>query len=201
MELNTQNPHRYAADSEVVLLALNGNMQAFDTIVREYRETVFRVAMRIVKNEEEAEDVTQDAFMNAYRKLDTFKGDSALSSWIYRIAVNTALMRLRKKKRLAEVSYEGLQSPDAVDFLWSETDGKSDRGDEIAESKELRGQIAIAIAELEPKYKNVFVAKEVEGLSLQEIADEMDLSIPAVKSRLHRARLSLRVSLERYVEG
>jgi RNA polymerase sigma-70 factor (ECF subfamily) len=201
MELNTQNPHRYAADSEVVMLALNGNMQAFDTIVREYRETVFRVAMRIVKNEEEAEDVTQDAFMNAYRKLDTFKGDSALSSWIYRIAVNTALMRLRKKKRLAEISYEGLQSTDAVDFLWNEADHKVDRGDDIAESKELRGQIAMAIEELEPKYKDVFVAKEVDGLSLQEIADEMDLSIPAVKSRLHRARLSLRVSLERYVEG
>src|SRR5690606_26503781 len=111
------------------------------------------------------------------------------------------LMRLRKKKRLAEVSYEGLQSPDAVDFLWGDADRKSERGDDIAQSKELRGQIAMAIEGLEPKYKNVFVAKEVEGLSLQEIADEMDLSIPAVKSRLHRARLSLRVSLERYVEG
>jgi len=202
METNTtQTPHRYAADSEIVVRTLNGDMEAFDTIVREYRDTVFRVAMRIVKNEEEAQDVTQDAFMNAYRKLDTFKGDAALSSWIYRIAVNTALMRLRKKKRRAEVSMESLPISDSMDYVWSDLSAQTSRGDEVAENKELRKKISEAVNELEAKYKDVFVAKEIDGMSLQEIAEEMDLSVPAVKSRLHRARLSLRVSLERYVEA
>ncbi|QED28873.1 sigma-70 family RNA polymerase sigma factor [Microvenator marinus] len=204
--MNTTTTHemtpaqRFAADSDIVQRTLKGDAAAFDQIVREYRETVFRVAMRIVKNEEEAQDVTQDAFMNAYRKLDSFKGDAALSSWIYRIAVNTALMRLRKKKRRAEVSMEGLPISDEMDFVWTDLSAHNVRGDEAAENKELRGKIAAAVEELEPKYKDVFVAKELDGLSLQEIADEMDLSVPAVKSRLHRARLSLRVSLERYVE-
>lgn len=204
--MNTTTTHemtpaqRFAADSDIVQRTLKGDAAAFDQIVREYRETVFRVAMRIVKNEEEAQDVTQDAFMNAYRKLDSFKGDAALSSWIYRIAVNTALMRLRKKKRRAEVSMEGLPISDEMDFVWTDLSAHNLRGDEAAENKELRGKIAAAVEELEPKYKDVFVAKELDGLSLQEIADEMDLSVPAVKSRLHRARLSLRVSLERYVE-
>src|SRR5690554_3103432 len=197
--MNTTTTHemtpaqRFAADSDIVQRTLKGDAAAFDQIVREYRETVFRVAMRIVKNEEEAQDVTQDAFMNAYRKLDSFKGDAALSSWIYRIAVNTALMRLRKKKRRAEVSMEGLPISDEMDFVWTDLSAHNVRGDEAAENKELRGKIAAAVEELEPKYKDVFVAKELDGLSLQEIADEMDLSVPAVKSRLHRDRKSTRL--------
>ena len=162
------------------------------------QDMVFRVAMRFMKNEVEAQDVAQDAFLNAFRKLDSFKGNSALSSWLYRVTANTALMRLRKKRRRGEVALEGLiptqeTSQYTLQFSWQE------RGDEEVEKKELRQKINEAVEELEPKYQDIFVLKEVEGLSLQEIAETHSLSVPAVKSRLHRARLSLRASLEKYV--
>jgi len=201
VENNTETPNPdYAQDAILVQRTLDGDYAAFEEIVRQHQETVFRVAMRFVKDETEAQDVTQDAFLNAFRKIHTFKGNAALGSWLYRIAVNTSLMRLRKKRRRSEIALENVHphqssEGDLLEFrsVWHE------RGDEQAEKKELRGKIQEAVDGLAPKYQNVFVMKEFDGLSLEEIGDELTLSIPAVKSRLHRARLHLRASLEPYV--
>ncbi len=193
----------YSHDAALVQRTLSGDLDAFDTIVREHRETVFRVAMRFVKNETEAEDVVQDTFMNAFRKLDSFKGDAALGSWLYRIGVNTSLMRLRKKKRRSEVSMESMTTAgERPTSHFEDTRApRPMRADEVAQNNELRAKIMEAIDELEPKYQTVFMAKEFEGMSLEEIGESMDLSVPAVKSRLHRARLHMRATLERYVEA
>ncbi|MEZ4460258.1 MAG: sigma-70 family RNA polymerase sigma factor [bacterium] len=204
--MNTQIQDKaelYARDAELVRRTLAGDLDAFDVIVREQRDTVYRVAMRFVKNDSEADDVVQDTFMNAFRKLDSFKGDAALGSWLYRIGVNTSLMRLRKKKRRSEVSMEAMTVAGELPMATFD-DARSARplrGDEAVEKNELREKIMEAVEELEPKYQNVFVLKEFEGLSLEEIGESMSLSVPAVKSRLHRARLHMRATLERYVEG
>jgi RNA polymerase sigma-70 factor, ECF subfamily len=132
--------------------------------------------------------------------LDSFEGDAKFSSWLYRVVVNAALMRLRKLKRRQEVELdEGATDgigPSADDSLPS----WRSRADEAAENQELRQRIIAAIDELEPKYQAVFVLKEIEGMSLEEIADVLDLSIPAVKTRLHRARLHLRATLAAYLD-
>lgn len=202
IEIAESPEHPYHSDAELVRRSVEGDMQAFDEIMREHQETVFRVALRFVKNETEAQDVAQDALLNVYRKLHTFKGNSALGSWIYRIAVNTALMRLRKKKRRSEVALENVAPDEEHETEYQEFRSMwHQRGDEAAENKELRKKIAEAVEELEPKYQTVFTLKEFEDMSLQEIADELDLSVPAVKSRLHRARLHLRTILTRYLEG
>ena len=199
-EMTEENP--YYADAVLVRRSIGGEIAAFEEIVKAHQETVFRVAMRFVKNEVEAQDVTQDTFLNVFRKLHTFKGNSALGSWIYRVAVNTSLMRLRKKRRRSEVALENV-SP-AEEHQVENHDLRSAwhvRGDEVAETNELRAKIVEAVELLEPKYQSVFVLKEFDGLSLQEIAQDLDLSVPAVKSRLHRARLHLRATLEGYVNG
>lgn len=202
-QLQDEKELNYSRDAELVERTLNGDLDAFDTIVREHRDSIYRVALRFVKNDSEADDVVQDTFMNAFRKLESFKGDAALGSWLYRIGVNTSLMRLRKKKRRSEVSMEAMTAAgDRPTSIYEDANStRPMQGDEAAENKELRAKIMEAIRELEPKYHDVFVLKEFEGMSLEEIGDSMDLSVPAVKSRLHRARLHMRATLERYVDG
>ena len=187
-------------DLELVERSLDGEYEAFETLVRRYQEKAYRLAWGMVKDDSDAADVVQDAFLNIYRKLDSFNADAAFSSWMYRIVVNTALMRLRKKKRRSEVALDDL----GPSFLESGHHAGTVsewrvRADEAAENKELRQKIVEAIDELEPMYQTVFLLRETEGLSLKEIADVLDLSVPAVKSRLHRARLYLRATLEPYL--
>lgn len=189
-------------DRELVDLAVGGDYAAFEEIVTRYEDKAYRLAWSLVKDDDLAADVVQDAFLNVYRKLDSFKGDSRFSSWIYRVIVNAGLMKLRKKKRQSEVALDALGPTFLDDGHHATTVSQwSVRGDEAALNKELREQIVAAVDELEPKYQTVFLLKEVEGLSLEEIGEVMELSVPAVKSRLHRARLFLRASLERYLTG
>ncbi len=189
-------------DRRLVDLATDGDYDAFEKIVERYQEKAYRLAWSMVKDDDLAADVVQDAFLNVYRKLDTFKGDSKFSSWIYRVIVNAALMKLRKQRRRSEVQLEALGPTFLDDGRHATTIAPwRTRADDAALDKELREHIVAAVDELEPKYQTVFVLKEVEGLSLAEIGEIMDLSIPAVKSRLHRARLFLRATLEPYLAG
>lgn len=189
-------------DLELVGLALDGDYDAFDELVRRYEDKAYRLAWSFMKDDAEAADVVQDAFLNVYRKLDSFKGNSRFSSWIYRVIVNAALMKLRKHKRRSEVDLESL-GPSFLDDGHHANDVPQwrVRADKAALNRELRERILEAVDELEPKYQSVFLLKEIEGLSLQEVGEVMDLSVPAVKSRLHRARLFLRATLEPYVTG
>lgn len=200
LEIAETPDHPYAEDALLVKRSIEGDTDAFDQIMREHQDTVYRVALRFLKNEIEAQDVAQDALLNVYRKLHTFKGNSALGSWIYRVAVNTALMRLRKKKRRSEVALDNVAPSEEHETEYQDLRSMwHRRGDEVAENRELRRKIMEAVELLEPKYQAVFALKEFDGLSLKEISDELDISVPAVKSRLHRARLTLRASLERYL--
>jgi RNA polymerase sigma-70 factor (ECF subfamily) len=187
-------------DEALVELAQDGAYAAYEELVRRYQDKAYRLAWSMVKNESDANDVVQEAFLNMYRKLDTFEGNSQFGSWIYRVIVNAALMKLRKQKRRSEVSIDDDETEFREDdyYVMSAPEWRV-RADEAAENAELRERIIEAVDELEPKYETVFLLKEVEGLSLKEIADVLDLTVAAVKSRLHRARLYLRATLERYM--
>lgn len=187
-------------DESLVELAQAGDYAAYEEIVRRYQEKAFRLAFSLTKNDAEAQDVVQEAFLNVYRKLDSFKGDSKFGSWMYRVVANAGLMRLRKRRRLGEVSVdnESFELPEE-EYYDGATPQWRVRADEAVENLELREKIIEAVDELPPKYQTVFVLKEVEGLKLEEIAEVLDLSVGGVKSRLHRARLHLRATLAPYL--
>lgn len=188
------------SDAELVEMANEGRWPAFEMLVERYQDQFFRLACGYFDNEADAQDVVQLAFLKIHRHLEGFRGDAQFKNWAYRIVINTALSRLRKQKRRGEVALETSMpavehdsEPVATLASWGR------RADEVAENRELRRHIIDAISQLESKYKSVFLLYEVEGLSIEEITEVVDLSVPGVKSRLHRARLFLRATLERYL--
>jgi len=184
-------------DMALVERVRGGDLKAFDELVRKYDRQVFRIAQHITQNREDAEDVVQDAFLKAYEKLDQFQGNAKFYTWLVRIAVNESLMRLRKRRRGKMVSIdedieteEGSVPRDLAD--WAPDPERNYSQSELAEilRKTIQG--------LPQGFRIVFVLRDVEGLSTEETAETLGLSIPAVKSRLLRARLQLRERLSRY---
>ena len=165
----------------------------FDTLVEEQTGFVYNVAYRMMGNPHDAEDVVQDAFLSAYRAWDRFRGESRPSTWLYRITVNAALMRLRKNRKGAQVTQVGLDDVEIVD--WSQV---PERG---AANSELRDRLLEGIGLLPPDLKAAVVMRDVEGLSNAEAAGALDISVSALKSRLHRARVILRKHLFGYLDN
>ena len=187
-------------DEELVRRAVDGDYDAFEKLVERYQDRAYRLAFSLVKDESVAQDVIQEAFLNTYRKLHTYSGDARFGSWIYRVVVNAALMRIRKEDRRVEIGIEDVgPSVTEEEGAFAEPPSWRIQADEAAENMELREQILAAIDELKPKYQAAFLLREVEGLSIKEIADVLDLSEGAVKTRLHRARLHLQATLEPYL--
>lgn len=189
----------HLTDEVLVELALGGDTCSFEELVRRYSDQFMRLARSVVKTEAEAQDVVQTAFMNMFHKLDTFQTGSSFRSWAYRVVMNSGLMRLRKRRTRSEVDLERAHPASLSDgdpFDLSVAPSWRVRADKELERKQLRALIDVAVAELPPKYKIVFELREFESMSLQEIGEQLDLSIPAVKSRLHRARLHMRATLE-----
>ena len=184
-------------DLDLVDRVRAGDVAAYDELVRKYERQVFRIAQHITQNREDAEDVMQDAFVKAFEKLDQFQGNSKFYTWLVRIAVNESLMRLRKRRTGRMVSIdEDLQTEEGSvprDFAdWAPDPEQNYNQSELAEilRKTIQG--------LPPGFRVVFVLRDVDGLSTEETAQTLGLSIPAVKSRLLRARLQLRERLSRY---
>ena len=188
-------------EDEVLLESLRkGTLGAVDELLRLYQGKIFNLAMSILKNESDAEEATQDVFMTVIRKVDTFQGNSAFYSWIYRICVNTCLMRLRGKRRNETVSIEEFMPVFTDEGMHaSPMDDWSKEVERDALNEELGQMIRKFTEELSEKYRVVFVLSDVEGLSNEETAKILGLTVPAIKSRLHRARLYLREQLSRYL--
>ena len=183
----------------LVQAAKRGEVAAFEDLVRRYDRNVFRIAQHITQNREDAEDVVQDAFLKAYENLDQFQGQSKFYTWLVRIAVNEALMKLRKRRPERMVSLdEEVKTED--DALPREVADWSPNPEQQYTQAELRDILSRTIQGLPPGFRTVFVLRDVEGLSTEETAEALDLSIPAVKSRLLRARLQLRERLSRYFQ-
>jgi RNA polymerase sigma-70 factor, ECF subfamily len=185
------------ADTVLVEQFKRGSLEAFEEIMQRYESKVFNMAMRFTRNQEDAEEVLQDVFSTLYRKVDGFQGKSAFSSWLYRIVVNAAFMKLRKRKQNQTISIEDL-APAIKQYCLDCDAMVSSRSDSLSMNRELRDIIQNAINRLPEQYRAVFVLRDVDGMSNQEVGDVLGLSIPAVKSRLHRSRLMLRKKLQRH---
>ena len=191
---------RSLEDAALVERVVDGDSQAFEVLVCRYGRKLYRLALGVVENEADAQDVMQKALVKIHDKLETLRDPSSFSSWAYRVVKNTALMKIRKQKRNSEIGFGDLGPgrDDERHFESTDPDWRH-RGEEAAEARELREELARAVDELEPKYQSAFLLYEFEGLNLEEIGELLDLSPAGVKSRLHRARLYLRATLERYV--
>lgn len=186
-------------DTDQALLARlrAGDKSACAECVERHANGVYRLALRLLRDDAEAEDVVQETFLSAFKAINSFDGRSKLSTWLYRIAYNAALMRLRRSRPLTvsvddpELSDDGFETPRQL-FDWCclpEQDFETD---------EARAQLEEAIQELPEKLRAVFVLRELEGLSTEETAQALGVSAEAVKTRLHRARLRLRERLSAY---
>jgi RNA polymerase sigma-70 factor (ECF subfamily) len=196
-----QNKLAEAAGEERALVqaAKRGDDSAFEELVRRYDRNVFRIAQHITQNREDAEDVVQEAFLKAYGNLARFQEQSKFYTWLVRIAVNEALMKLRRRKPERSVSLdEEIRSED--DSLPREIADWSPNPEQQYTQAELREILSKTIQGLPPGFRTVFVLRDVEGLSTEETAAALELSVPAVKSRLLRARLQLRERLSRYFQ-
>jgi RNA polymerase sigma-70 factor (ECF subfamily) len=184
-------------ESTLVARTREGDARAFTDLVRRYEGKIFRLAQHITQNREDAEDVLQETFLKAYEHLDQFQGNSKFYTWIVRIAVNQALMKLRKRRSDKAVSID--ESIDTgEDTVAREIAAWDPNPEERYSREELQAILTAAIDSLAPPYRAVFVLRDMEELSTEETADALALSIPAVKSRLLRARLQLRDKLTRF---
>ena len=190
----------HGTDDELVAHCLRGRREAFSELVKRYDRNVFRIAQHITHNEEDAQDVVQEAFLKAYTNLAQFQGNSKFYTWLVRIAVNEALMKLRRRRSDKTVSIdedveteEGSMPREVADW--------SPNPEQLYGTSELGDILKKTIQGLPPGFRTVFVLRDVEGLSTEETAEMLGLSIPAVKSRLLRARLQLRERLAKYFKS
>jgi len=181
-------------EAGLVAQARLGDSGAFNELAERYQRNIFRLAQNITQNREDAEDVLQEAFLKAYEHLPDFHGDSKFYTWIVRIAVNEALMKLRKRKWDKTV---WLDEPvdTGEDAIAREIAVWEDNPEQRYSKEELHDILDKAVNGLAPPYRTVFVLRDMEGLSTEETAEALELSVPAVKSRLLRARLQLRDKL------
>jgi len=181
------------SDEELVKKAQADDERAFGELIGRYESKVYSLALKMLRNPEDAEDVLQETFLRAYRGIKSFQGNSTFSTWIYRITANSALMRLRKKQ-LPMVSIDDADEREApiniADWAPSPVEQLLSQETQVAMNE--------AIDALPPEFRQVFVLRDIDELSNAEVADILDLSVAAVKSRLHRARLKVRNRLATY---
>jgi RNA polymerase sigma-70 factor, ECF subfamily len=183
-------------EAALVARAKAGDSDAFSELVSHYDRRVFRMAKQITQNDEDAEDVLQETFLKAYSHLDDFQGNSKFYTWLVRIAVNEALMKLRKRRSDKTVP---LDDPiDTGEDVVAREIAVWEENPEDTYSREELGKILDdAVQSLKPAYRTVFILRDIEEMSIEETAETLSLSISAVKSRLLRARLQLREKLTR----
>jgi RNA polymerase sigma-70 factor (ECF subfamily) len=203
--LSTPNPHRLASkiaredEHLLVAAAKSGDVKAFEELVSRYERKIFRLTMNITGNREDAEDAMQEAFLKSYSHLKSFQGDSRFYTWLVRIAANEALMRLRKR-RPNQFSLDEPVAGEDDDLMPRELRDWGPGPEQRFAQTEMREILSSVIQELEPDYRTVFVLRDIEELSTEDTASALGISVPAVKSRLLRARLKLRQKLNRYFQ-
>jgi RNA polymerase sigma-70 factor, ECF subfamily len=202
--LSTPNPHRLASkvaredEHLLVAAAKKGDAAAFEELVSRYESKIFRLTMNITRNREDAEDAMQDAFLKSYSHLKNFQGDSRFYTWLVRIAANEALMRLRKRRPNQFSLDEPVEGDE--DLMPRELQDWGPSPEQRFAQTEMRQILSGVIDEREPDYRTVFALRDIEELSTEDTAATLGISVPAVKSRLLRARLKLRQKLDRYFQ-
>lgn len=193
VETREGESHRDDTDEQLVRKSQSDDERAFGELVSRYESKVYSLALKMLRNPEDAEDVLQDTFLRAYRGIKSFKGNSTFSTWIYRITANSALMRLRKRQ-LPTVSIDDADEREAPINIADWAPGPVEQ----MLNQETQAAMTEAIDALPPEFRQVFVLRDIEELSNAEVAEILDLSVAAVKSRLHRARLKVRNRLATY---
>ncbi len=179
------------SETEIIEKAQSGDKRALSDLIKSYEKTVYNFSFKICRDKEKAENIMQETFLSMVKSLHQFDGKSKLSTWLYRIVANHCLMQARKNKNRNYVSIDDEDGlfDDSHIADWKEIPSKS------VENIELKNILDTAITKLSPEYRMVFLMRDVEGLSTEETAKATELSVPAVKSRLHRARAFLRNEL------
>ena len=191
------DPSEIFDEGDLISRAKAGDDTAFTELLIRYERKIYRLAKNITQNDEDAEDVMQEAFLKAYSHLDNFQGNSKFYTWIVRIAVNESLMKLRKRKSDKLVSLDE-QVDTGEDMVPREIAVWEDNPEAQYSQEEMRGILDKSVESLAPIFRSVFVLRDIEDLSTEETAEALGISIPAVKSRLLRARLQLREKLTRF---
>ncbi|MFN2467974.1 MAG: RNA polymerase sigma factor [Gaiellaceae bacterium] len=183
--------HAARDDATLLARAKGGDVEAFAELVRQHEHRVRAVLYRLLDDERDVEEATQDAFVQAWRNLDRFRGDAAVFTWLYRIAVNEALARLRRRRvPLAELA--------DVEQSESRAGEAASEPERAAEAGELKAVLARSVRALPLEYRAPLVLRDLVGLSNPEVADVLEISVAAAKSRIHRARMQVREELERW---
>jgi RNA polymerase sigma-70 factor (ECF subfamily) len=188
-------------DEQLLARLRSGDAAAYEALVRMWGPPLLTVARRFLHQEQDSQDAVQETFLSAFRALDRFQGEARLGTWLYRIAVNVCLMKLRSRRRRPELAIEDL-------LPRFHNDGHRDLAvlhpsglDLAVDQREVRQQVRQAIEALPDSYREVLILRDIEQLSTEETALQLEIGEGAVKTRLHRARLALRELLVPYVQG
>lgn len=179
-------------DQRLIEAALGGQSQAFGQLVLRYQDRLFNTLVHVTGNAEDAQDVAQDAFVQAYLKLNTFQQTAGFYTWLYRIAFNLAISRHRRRRPTASVD----QMREQTGLEPTSDDAPS----QPLEQRERVDQVQAALAQLSDEHRTILVLREIDGLDYQAIAETLDLEVGTVRSRLFRARMQLREQLKEVVE-
>jgi RNA polymerase sigma-70 factor (ECF subfamily) len=186
-------------DTELVKGVMNGEESCFVELVEKYGSKVFNLAMRITRNQEDAEDVLQEVFITVFKKLESFQHKAQFSSWLYRVAMNSSFMKIRSRNRRRTVSIEDVEP--TIKHNWVGTRTEMYDVDFMSSRHELRAAIEAAVEKLPEDYRAIFILRDIDGLSNEAVGKVLQLSVPAVKSRLHRSRLMMRQELKEHYDA
>jgi len=181
-------------ESQLVKLALKGDQAAFAELVELYQEKLYHMAYRMLNNRQEAEDVVQDTFLRVYNNLERYDDTMKFSTWIYRIATNLCIDRLRKRKPVYSLDAESTEYEGLDGYSMIPSDNRTPESELLL--SETQRIIHQAIDTLPPKYKTVMILRYIHELSLQEVGDILDMPVTTIKTRVHRGREFLRKKLE-----
>jgi RNA polymerase sigma-70 factor (ECF subfamily) len=176
-------------DAQLVQAALAGDRDAFGDLVTRYQDRLFNSLVRMIGSHEDAADAAQDAFLQAYTKLDSFRGDSKFYTWLYRIAMNVALSRRRRRRTMASIDH-------AKEAIGNEPLDSGESPEEVVISQENIEHVRVGLDQLADEHRQVLVLREIEGFSYEEIADVLSIPLGTVRSRIFRARDELRTRLK-----
>ena len=197
----TQDKESKAIEEDLVRKFQGGDLEAFDKLAQIYQKKIYGLSFNLTRNQMDAQDVAQEVLLTIYRKIHTFQGKSAFSSWVYRVTLNATYMKLRSKKKEPKISIEDmLPSFNSSGYQQEKIQDWSENTESLLFSNETKSVIKKAVDQLPEKEKVVFMLRDVEGLSTEKVGEILELTIPAVKSRLHRARLFLRKKLSGYFD-
>ena len=195
-------PNKGKAEEEQLVKNLQaGKVDSFEQLANLYQKKIYALSFNLTRNAMDSEDVTQEVLLTLFRKIHTFQGRSAFSSWVYRITLNATYMKLRSRKKEQSISIEELlPSFNGSGFQQEKIRDWSENTESLLFDNEVRETIQKAVSLLPDKERIVFLLRDVEGLSTENVSEVLELTIPAVKSRLHRARLFLRKKLANYFD-